>query len=282
MDAATQLFLNRRKRWEGPIFEMLREEFSAEIVAMNQRYRDEEHPFFACEIDFEWRDPETGEINNGEVKTVSPFAYSERFGWGEAGTSDIPTHYAAQVMWGLGIKGRKACIVPAMVGLDNMIFYRVERDDETIAAMRAEALRFWNEHVLTKIPPDPQTMPDLSAQMLRKRGRPVELDAAMAVKLRDLKVVRDKLAALGMEEEQLAFDLGAYVLSRWGAPTDDQAAAGLEDASIRFDGATLATWKKQRKATLDQKRLRAEMPEVAEKFTRETVFRVLRFIKPKT
>ena len=282
MDAATELFLRRRKRWEGPIFEMLREEFSAEIVAMNQRYRDEEHPFFACEIDFEWKDPETGEINNGEVKTVSPFAYGERFGWGEAGTSDIPVNYAAQVMWGLGIKKRRACIVPAMVGLDNMIFYRVERDDETIAAMRAEALRFWNEHVLTRVPPDPQTMKDLNALMLRKRGRPVELDSGMAEKLKRLKIVRDEIAAFGIEEEHLAFDLGAYVLSRWGAPTDDQAAAGEEDALIRYDGATLATWKKQRNATLDQKQLRAELPDVAEKFTRETIFRVLRFIKPKS
>jgi predicted phage-related endonuclease len=280
MDAATELFLRRRKRWEGPIFEMLREEFSAEIVAINQRYRDEEHPFFACELDFEWRDPETGEINNGEVKTVSPFAYGERFGWGEAGTSDIPVNYAAQVMWGLGIKKRRVCIVPAMVGLDNMIFYRVERDDETIAAMRAEALRFWNEHVLTRIPPDPQTMMDLNAQMLRKRGRPVELDDAMAEKLKRLKIIRNDIAAFELEEVSLAFDVGNYVLKRWNAPLD-QVGANQEDALIRHDGLTLATWKKQRKETIDAKRLRVELPDVAAKFTRETVFRVLRFIKPK-
>jgi predicted phage-related endonuclease len=280
MDPATELFLKRRKRWEGPIFEMLREEFSAEIVAMNCRYRDEEYSFFACELDFEWRDPETGEINNGEVKTVSPFAYGERFGWGEAGTSDIPVNYAAQVMWGLGIKKRRACIVPAMVGLDNMIFYRVERDEETIAAMRAEALRFWNEHVLTRIPPDPQTMKDLNALMLRKRGRPVELDGVMAEKLKRLKMVRDEIAAFELEEGSLAFDVGNYVLQRWEVPLD-QVGADQEDALIRYDGLTLATWKKQRKATLDQKRLRAELPDVAAKFTRESVFRVLRFIKPK-
>ena len=32
MDAEKRRFLERRKRWEGPIFEMLREEFDAEIV----------------------------------------------------------------------------------------------------------------------------------------------------------------------------------------------------------------------------------------------------------
>ena len=58
MDEQKKLFLNRRKRWEGPIVEMLREEFDGEIVTINRRYQDSEYDFMAAEIDFEWRDHE--------------------------------------------------------------------------------------------------------------------------------------------------------------------------------------------------------------------------------
>ena len=88
-DPKRELFLQRRKRWEGPIIEMLREEFDGEIVAVNPRYRDSEYDFLAAEIDFEWRDAD-GSIQNGEIKTVSPFAYGERDGWGDAGNERPP------------------------------------------------------------------------------------------------------------------------------------------------------------------------------------------------
>jgi hypothetical protein len=77
------------------VVQMLREEFDGEIVSVNERYVDQDHDFLAAEIDFEWRDAD-GSIQNGEIKTVSPFAFNERGGWGEAGTDQVPIHYFAQ------------------------------------------------------------------------------------------------------------------------------------------------------------------------------------------
>lgn len=280
-DLEREKFLRRRKRWEVPIVEMLREEFEAEIVAVNARHMDPEHEFFACEIDFEWRDPSTQTIENGEIKTVSPFAFGERHGWGEEGSSDIPVHYAAQVMWGLGVTGRARCVVAAMVGLDSMIFYRLERDEETIAAMRAEALRFWRSHVVPRLPPAPQTLADVKTLMLRTRARPVELDEPSLQKFKRLQEVREQLRALGEEEEMLGIELGEFILQRWGV-TDPGQQEAAEDARLLYLGEPIATWGKQRRAYLDQKRLKLEHPEIVKAFTRETVYRVLRAIKPKS
>lgn len=278
MDPDKKRFLDRRKRWEQPIVEMLREEFAAEIVSINKRYVDDVYPFFACEVDWEWKDPSTGKIENGETKTVSHFTFGEKHGWGEEGTSDVPVQYAAQAMWNLGITGRKICILAAMVGLDSMVFYRVERDEETIAAMRAECFRFWHENVLPRVPPAPQTLVDLKGLMLRFRGRPCEIDQIIYDKIRALESTRSSLVQLKEKEENLVFEVGDYVVKAWQLADQTQG----EDATLLFSGHPVASWKKQAGAFLDQKRLKIEKPEIISEFTKRHTYRVLRLIKSKS
>lgn len=286
-------FLERRKRWEGPIVEMLREEFRGEIVAVNQRYVDQEHDFMAAEIDAEWIDAD-GATQNIEIKTVSPFAFGERHGWGEAGSSDIPVHYAAQCMYGLMVTGRQTSIVAAMVGLDNMIFYRIDRDEDTIAAMRAAAVSFWQENVLARVPPPPQTERDLTHMMLNRRGRPVLLDGERMQVLQRLAAVRASMAAMAIEEEELAFQLGEFVCREWDSPNPYLPPAEarkskkkgadfdpLTDAGLYYDNARIGSWNKQRGAFLDQQRLKAEKPDIIADYTKEHFYRVLRISKPK-
>lgn len=275
VDLAKKRFLERRKRWEGPIVQMLREEFDGEIVAVNARYQDEEYPFLAAEIDFEWRDAD-GSIQNGEIKTVSPFAFNERAGWGEAGSADIPIHYHAQVMYGLGVKKRQSCIVAAMAGLDTMVFYRVERDDEAIAAMRDVAVSFWRDHVEAKVPPEPISMADVMTLFKRHKGRPVDLDDETAQAVLDLRAVRAKLAALEGDEAELALKVAKYVCNAWGIGAPEESA---DNAALCHQGVELAKWAAGRGAHLDQKRLALDHPEIKRDYTVPHYYRTFRFKK---
>jgi predicted phage-related endonuclease len=279
MDAEKRRFLERRKRWEGPIFEMLREEFDAEIVAINRRLVDPEFDFMAAEIDFEWIDSD-GSIQNGEVKTVSPFAFGERAGWGEAGSSDIPVHYAAQVMWGLMVTGRRTCIVGAMIGLDSFVFYRVERDEETIAAMRAAALDFWREHVLKRLPPEPISLADVLSLTIKMVGKPTALDATALESMRKIKLIRDSKKAMDTEIEELEFLVFDFIRQAWALPTTEADQLPTDNAILTFAGQPVGTWARQRGASLDQKRLKSERPEIVAAFTKEHFFRTLRFTRP--
>jgi putative phage-type endonuclease len=144
----------RGQRLEPYILDMIREEFGLDIVAHNQRYIDEEFPFLACEIDFEYIDSDTGKIENGEIKTVHPFKAKE---WGAELSDDLPLPYIAQAQHNLGIKGRRRCKVFALIG-DDLKPYTIERDDELIAAMREKSVEFWNRYVI------PQIMPPIDYQ----------------------------------------------------------------------------------------------------------------------
>jgi len=139
----------RGSRLEPYVRDMITEEHGLEIVHVNERYIDPDLPFLAAEVDFEYFDPETGQIENGEIKTVHPFKAKE---WGEQGTDLLPIHYVAQAQHGLGVKRRNRCRVFALIG-DELKPYLVERDDETIEAMRARCDEFWNKFVLPKIQP---------------------------------------------------------------------------------------------------------------------------------
>lgn len=133
----------RGNRLEPYIVDMIREEHGLEIIARNERYIDAEVPFFAAEIDAETAD------ENVEIKTVHPFKSKE---WGELETDQLPLHYIAQVQWGLGVRRRERCRVFALIG-DDLRPYIVERDDETIQAMRARAEQFWTRYVVPKEAP---------------------------------------------------------------------------------------------------------------------------------
>lgn len=137
----------RGTRLEPYILDMIREEHDVEIVARNQRYVDPQVPYFAAEIDAEAAARTS--VENVEIKTVHPFKARD---WGELETDQLPLHYIAQVQWGLGITQRERCRVFALIG-DDLRPYVVDRDDETIQAMRERAQEFWQRYVLPKVRP---------------------------------------------------------------------------------------------------------------------------------
>lgn len=166
MEASLARFLGRRKAWEPIVEQVIKDEYDAKIVGRNIRYKDPDVPFFAAEIDLEAE--VDGEIVNVEVKTVRPEIIrlarkDPRYSWGESGTSDIPLHYLIQTQFALGVTRRRRTLVAAFPGLDEELrVFPLERDDAGIEQLRAECVRFWNEHVLPKVPPPAQTSLDIA------------------------------------------------------------------------------------------------------------------------
>jgi len=173
-----QRIFDRGHRWEPVVVDMLADELSdhgyaVEVVARNARYQDAEHPFLAAEIDLELL--VDGERMNGEIKTVHPFAAKA---WGEPGTDEIPIYYAAQVMHGLMVRPRERAIVAALIGVDDLRIHWVDRDDETIAAIRARELEFW-QRLQDGNPPPPETDADVKWLYRTDTGEAMEADAEL-------------------------------------------------------------------------------------------------------
>jgi putative phage-type endonuclease len=289
---AKRAFFNRRKAQEPVIASLLRENFGVSPIRLSisdtpNRYSHPDHAFLRAEIDFEFEmDPlvrdrfsdhpgfaaiPDGTLLNGEIKTVHPFAAKQ---WGEETLEEIPTHYAAQVMFGLEVTNRPACLVVALVGLDTLLGYPVVRDLETCAMLRDRGVDFWTRNVLQRIPPAVQNHDDINKLFARKLGAPITLTPDELELLRHVKRHRydSKRATEGAE-------LAAFKLTESISARIDWINGKPEDA-ILFDGEgeKLATWKGQQQSRINLEKLRERYPSVALDCATTIAFRSLRFL----
>lgn len=247
---------------------------AVKVLAINQRYQDAEHPFLACEIDFELE--LTGEVEiggqvyalereavNADAKSVSGFARKK---WGMDSNEDVPIEYAAQFMHGLGIRGRRLCLVAALRSFDDVDIYWTVRDEETIAAMREKAVMFWHDCVLADVAPDPFTFSDIKLLFPTDNGKSIEATPEIAQKVSDLRRIKAAIKDLEEQETMLSFDIGEFISPH---------------STLTFDGKEICTWKAQATTRLDQKRLKEEAPDIHARFCNTTTGRVLRLKAPK-
>jgi len=241
--------LNRGKRLEPYIRQMVQDEYGMVATDINRIYTDSEHDFMRCEVDVQFGD------ENGEIKTVHPFASRE---WGQELSDDLPLAYVAQCQWGLMITGRKVCHVFALIG-DDLRRYKVTRDDVLIGGLRAKVLEFWHNHVLADVPPDAVNSDDILAMYNGETsGKVIEANTNLLVHINQLRACKERMKELdGMiEAESEAIKLS------------------MRDAEIiAMDGKPLVTWKSSEVVRLDTKAIKHDHPELCAKYARKAVER---------
>ncbi len=291
-DDQREKIFRRGKRLEPIVIDMLIDEYGLQVTKRSppenpNRYHHPDYDFLRAEIDFEFLvdrniveqcdgmiDPALiGTIQNGEIKTSHPNASGN---WGEMFTEEIPIEYAAQSMHGLMVTNRHFCLYGTLVGADDLSLYGVRRDDETITGMLSRELQFWR-CVQDRIPPDPSTMADVLGLMYRIKGRPIEATGAIAEAVANLKQIKSSIKAFEADEDRVKFEIAAFIFQNLKELQERDPRVSLEDATaLEFAGRTLLTWKMQEANRIDTKRLRAEVPDIAEQFTNTTHSRVMR------
>jgi predicted phage-related endonuclease len=278
-DAQRQRIYDRGHRLEPFIRDMvidkLRERgLEVELLEINARYVDPEHPFLSCEIDFELRLSGALEIGgvewvfqgehiNCDAKSVTGFARKK---WGEEDSEDVPIEYAVQFMHGLMITGRRFCLVAALRSFDDVDIFWTVRDEETITGMRPKLVSFWLDHVRADVSPDTMTFSDIKALFPLDNGLDVEATQEVADKVAQLRTIKAQLKEWESAEEALTFEIADYISPH---------------TRLMFQGQPLMTWKGQNDTRVDQTRLKAEDPDTYHRFSRTKVVRVLRFSTPK-
>ena len=239
----------RGVRWESVVAEMLVEQLEAdghtvEFVGTNRRFRDPDLDFLAAEIDFEVRLDDEDEITNVELKTVHPFKLRE---WGDSGSDDLPTHYTAQVMHGLGVTRRRKGILAALFGADELRAYPVAADDAVIAYLRRRAADFWQNHVLAGVAPQPVSVDDLARLWPTdlEGGAPLLADEALVESLMRLRAIDREVKAREAEADALRFAV--------------QRAMQDAAAIVLPNGKTACEWKTRTGKSLDHEAVKAAL-----------------------
>lgn len=226
---AKQRIFDRGHRWEPIVLEMLVDELrerghEVEVLATNQRYTDPVLPFLACELDAELLID--GEETNAEMKTANYFAAGA---WGAYDSDDIPIYYAAQGMHGLMIKPRRRAVFAAVTGFDERPMVRfMDRDEETIAGIRAKEIEFW-ERIQHGNPPPPVDPEDVKWLYQRDTGTAIEADSEIVELVQHLKDMKASAKAQESQIELLSARIKVFM--------------GTAAVLLGPDGKPLATWK---------------------------------------
>ena len=195
-----------------------------------------------------------------EIKNVNQFAAKK---WGEEGTDELPLTYVAQVAWYMAVMDYDYAIVAALFGGNDYREYRVERDADLENTLIERGSEFWNNHVLKRIPPEPETKGELLKILARSKDDGQTVTGGED----DFKVWQAIVAA--KENVKTATDC----LRELEAMLKQQIGTASQ---IEYEGHVLATWKSQKTNRLDTKALKEQEPEIYERFLKTTESRVLR------
>lgn len=242
---------------ENPIIDRFVQDTGATVIRQPET---KQHP------DYEWAIANADAlITNGdtieailEIKTSSAFKSRE---WGADDTDEVPIEYIAQVQWYMWIYNVQEAYLAALIGGNQYRQYHIKRDDELIAMLAEKAQAFWQNHVIPRIPPEPQDGADAQKLYPHDNGDTAEADndtLTAYAELRELKAQEKELKAqIAAREDLLKIKIGNY-------------------SAMQANGNTLFTWKAQSSNRFDSSAFKNAHPDLYQQYTKTSETRVLR------
>lgn len=245
-------------RLEGLVAELFTEETGLKVRNVNGILKNEKYPFALANIDRAI----VGEKAFLECKTTNSYALKE---WEDG----VPPHYEIQCLHYMAITGATHCYIAALIGNSDFIWHKIERDEETIEYLMQIEKDFWENNILKDIVPMPDGS-DAYSEYLKKKydksnGESIELhlleDGAGKL-LRYDEIVTD-IKALETEKKLIEQEIQLH----------------MEEFEVAKIGDRKITWKTSSRNTIDSKKLKSEMPDIAAQFTKTSTSRSFRIGK---
>lgn len=230
-----------------------------------KKYTHKEYQFLAANIDRLI----TGTDELLECKTCSEYKAGEWQG------EDIPQEYILQVMWYLGITGRKNGYIAVLIGGNKFRYKLIEFDTELFETMVQSAIEFW-EHVKNDTPPpvmpqDDETLKEMfsthTEEMIEMFDDGTERTTAALMDfettIATLQELKTHISELDKEKKEIETNIKNLI----------QGSLGINTPKYKI------TWKEQSKTDIDTQKLKDD--ELYTKYSKTISYRVLRITNKK-
>ena len=246
---------NEAIHWGNVLEDVVAEEFTSrtgiKVRRRNVMFRHKEHDFMMANID---RDV-VGEQALLECKTTN--AFNADMWEGE----QIPPAYMCQLQHYMAVLDYEKAYIAVLIGGQKFVWKEIKRDDEFIELMIQAEKDFWENNVLAGVPPEidgSRSATELLSKMYPEDNGEIitlEKDAETLIEaITSIKAeVKEKTTLQKEYENKLKLMIG-------------EAEKGITN---RFE-VRHATVRSNR---LDTKRLRQEMPDIADEYTKESTSR---------
>lgn len=196
-----------------------------------------------------------------EIKTASEHVGKN---WGNEESDEVPDQYQCQAQWYMGVTDTQVCHMAVLIGGNKYRQYKIERHQDFIDYLFEAAESFWNDNVLAEIEPNATTLQNAKDKYPRHNPDTtldVEPDSEAA------KVFEHYESLKAQEKEVKA----ALELAQTDLICQIQ-----DNEALAIDGEVVATYKAQTANKFDSKAFKKDMPELAEKYIKQSESRVMR------
>lgn len=173
-------------------------------------------------------------------------------------TGDIPEHYFVQIQHQMMVtESPSIYFVSLSMGLrKQLVVEKYDRDDEFISEMRSELVSFWHDHILTRTPPEPESLDDA-------KKRYTEIDPeSVATATPDDQLIWATMNTLKEERKVIDEQIKDHQLSLIKK-------IGERESLVSLSGNTLVTWKRTKDSVVfDTQRFAKEKPDLYNKYMR--------------
>ena len=242
-------------RLEGLVAELFTEATGLKVRNVNGILKNDKYPFAIANIDRAI----VGEKAFLECKTTNSYALKE---WEEG----VPAHYEIQCLHYMAISGATHCYIAALIGNSDFIWHKIERDQETIDYLMQIEKDFWENNIEKDVVPMPDGS-DAYSEYLKKKydksnGQVIELHLLEngVDKLNRYDEIVTDIKALESEKKLIEQEIQLY----------------MEEFEVAKIGDRKVTWKSSSRNTIDSKKLKAEMPDIAQQYMKTSTSRTFR------
>lgn len=217
----------------------------------NAIFQNEEHPVMLADFDRLI----VGQKAGLECKTVSPYSAGK---WKDGA---IPLHYQMQVQHYLAVSGFDCWYLAAVILGKEFIIRKIDRDEELIQYLITIEERFWKEHVLAHVMPEPDGSNSCSEAIAHLYFKS---NGAKSVQLLGCSGLLDRRQELSdlidkMEKERTVID--------------QKIKLQMQDAAYGTAAPYRVSWISSDTTRLDTKRLKAEQPSIYSQYSKTTTSR---------
>ncbi|MDU6114941.1 MAG: YqaJ viral recombinase family protein [Paeniclostridium sordellii] len=176
---------------------------------------------------------------------------------------EVPMHYQIQMTHYMAITGATHCYVAALIGNEDLVIHKIDRDEELISKVMNLEKRFWDECVLGESLPNPDGSDDYS-NMLQGIYKDSKKEELILFEKDDLMSRYDEVCELSKDIYKEKKTIEQYIQSQ------------MKDYEVAYLGDRKITWKTQIRNSLDSKKLKKEYPELVDRYMKTTTSRVFR------
>lgn len=246
---------NEYMYWGNTLESLVADEFTKrtglKVRRKNAVLQSIEHPFMLANVDRLL----VGVDEGLECKTAS--AYKS----GEWSNDNIPWEYELQCHHYLAVTGFSAWWIAVLIGGNQFIYKRVERDENIIQQLIKIESDFWNNHVIPQVPPQPDGT--AASTMTVNALYPTSSGEEIALPSEVDKWVEQR------DEAKAAMDAAEEMKNE----AENRIKVLMGESEVGRLRHIKVVWKNVTSNRIDSKKLKAEKPEVFAEYSKDSTSR---------